>query len=48
MAEGASIRVRLRLDWPRVLAWQVLDPVTGALFSDGLVAEARGAETRCR
>jgi lipopolysaccharide transport system permease protein len=33
--EGASIRVRLCLDKPRALAWQVLDPVTGALLSDG-------------
>jgi lipopolysaccharide transport system permease protein len=44
VAEGASIRVRLRLDSPRALAWQVLDPVSGALLSDGACSENRGSE----
>lgn len=43
-AEGGSIRVRLRLDRPRALAWQVLDPVTGALLADGRASETRGAD----
>lgn len=34
-AEGETIRVRLRLDAPRAIAWQVLDPVTGTLLLDG-------------
>ncbi len=38
--EGASIRIRLRLDQPRPLAWQVLDPITGALLSEGTCAES--------
>ena len=42
--EGSSIRVRVRLDKPRALAWQVLDPETGALLSDGRASEAHGAE----
>src|SRR5579862_9376357 len=40
-AEGAAIRVRLRLDRPRALAWQVLDPVTGALLSEGVSPQSR-------
>src|SRR5580704_10158478 len=44
VADGASIRVHLRLDSPRRLAWQVLDPVTGALLSDGKCSEGRGSE----
>ena len=43
-AEGATIRVRVRLDTPRALDWQVLDPVTGALLSDGECSEKRGSE----
>lgn len=35
VAEGACIRVRLRLEAPRAIAWQVLDPVTGMLLLDG-------------
>lgn len=43
-AEGASLRVRLRLDKPRAVAWQVVDPVTGALLLDGRSPEDGGIE----
>src|SRR5580704_7401068 len=46
-AMGASIHVRLRLDRPRALAWQVLDPTTGALLSDGERREAGGEMDLC-
>jgi lipopolysaccharide transport system permease protein len=48
VADGASIRVHVRLDSPRTLAWQVLDPVTGALLSDGKCPESRGGEVDVR
>lgn len=33
--DGAAIRVRLRMDAPCPLDWQVLDPSTGAVLSEG-------------
>src|SRR5580704_6061896 len=47
-SEGASIHVRLRLDRPRALAWQVLDPVTGTLLLDGKCPDAGGADIDLR
>lgn len=38
--EGAAIRVRLRLDAPCALDWQVLDPSTGAVLSEGAWLDA--------
>ena len=43
-SEGDSIHVRLRMDPPGPLAWQVLDPLTGALLGDGERAQAREPE----
>ncbi len=34
-AEGPSVRVRLRLEAPSSITWQVLDPLTGMLLLDG-------------
>lgn len=43
--DGASIRITVRLDHPRVLAWQVLDPSTGAVLNEGRSPEVRGEES---
>jgi lipopolysaccharide transport system permease protein len=40
--DGASLRVRLRLDRPSALAWQVLDPATGAILADGESSQGGG------
>lgn len=42
--EGDSIRIRLRMDRPGPLAWQVLDPSTSALLADGERAQAHEPE----
>ena len=42
--EAGLIRVRLRMEQPGALAWQVLDPATGALLADGERAEVREPE----
>jgi lipopolysaccharide transport system permease protein len=40
--EDPAIRLRFRLDEPRVLGWQVFDPATGAFLFEGQWPEARG------
>jgi len=40
--EDPAIRLRFRLDEPRVLGWQVFDPATGAFLSEGQWPEPRG------
>lgn len=40
--EDPAIRLRFRLDEPRVLGWQVFDPATGAFLSEGQWPELRG------
>lgn len=40
--ENPAIRLRFRLDEPRVLGWQVFDPATGAFLFEGQCPEACG------
>jgi len=42
--EDPAIRLRFRLDEPRVLGWQVFDPATGAFLSEGQWPEPRGPQ----
>ncbi len=40
--EDPAIRLRFRLEEPRVLGWQVFDPATGAFLFEGQWPDARG------
>lgn len=42
-SEDSGIRLRFRLDQPRVLGWQVFDPATGAFLFEGQCAEPLGS-----
>jgi lipopolysaccharide transport system permease protein len=43
-SDAATVRLRFRLDRPCALNWQVLDPATGAILSEGERPEAPGSD----
>ena len=47
-SEAAAVRLRLRLERPCALCWQVLDPATGAILSEGERSEAPGSDVDLR
>jgi lipopolysaccharide transport system permease protein len=47
-SENAVVRLRLRLDRPCVLSWQVLDPATGAILAEGDRPETPGSDVDMR
>ena len=48
VAEGSAIHLRLRLDQPGVIGWQLYDPSTGAFLQEGEWSEVAGGEADLR
>ncbi len=48
LAEAATVRLRFRLDQPCALNWQVLDPATGAILSEGERPQMPGSDVDFR
>jgi len=48
LSQVATVRLRFRLDQPCALSWQVLDPATGAILSEGERAEMLGSDVDLR
>ena len=48
VADGAAIHLRLRLDQPGVIGWQLCDPSTGAFLQEGEWSEVQGREADLR
>jgi lipopolysaccharide transport system permease protein len=47
-SENIAVRLRLRLDRPCTLSWQVLDPATGAILAEGERPETPGPDVDLR
>jgi lipopolysaccharide transport system permease protein len=47
-AETVTVRLRCRMDRPCALCWQVLDPATGAILSEGEWPETPGPDVDLR
>jgi len=47
-SENVAVRLHLRLERPCALSWQVLDPATGAILSEGEQPETPGSDVDLR